>query len=423
MSIALNGTTGITTPDVDATTADINGGTIDGTVIGGTTPAAISGTTGDFSGDLTVDTDTLFVDASTNQVGIGTSSPIYKLQVEDANSRLVSISTSATSYASTEVRNDLNSSLVNIARGSTATGTTFGQPNANGAQLYSISADYLAIGTFQSNPLILGTSNAEAMRIDSSGRVGIGTSSPSELLEVSSTGSSTAIEVAAGQPSVTSGESKIVLRALNAGSGVSYPTSEVASLGIGPGDTNLIFRTTTDSSGPQEAMRIDQSGNLLVGTTNISVNDGTQMYAGGVIYTHVAGTSSTNHIRFYRNNSVVGSISTNGTTTSYNTSSDYRLKEDVQPVVGASDRVLALKPVNFAWKTDGSRVDGFLAHEAQEVVPEAVTGTKDAVDDEGNPEYQGIDQSKLVPVLTAALQEALSRIETLEAEVAALKGA
>jgi hypothetical protein len=106
----------------------------------------------------------------------------------------------------------------------------------------------------------------------------------------------------------------------------------------------------------------------------------------------------------------------------YNTSSDYRLKEDWVAVADASTRVNALKPVNFAWKVDGSRVDGFLAHELAEVVPEAVTGEKDAVDAEGNPVYQGIDQSKLVPLLTAALQEALAKIESLTARVSALEG-
>ena len=82
---------------------------------------------------------------------------------------------------------------------------------------------------------------------------------------------------------------------------------------------------------------------------------------------------------------------------------------------------MALKPVNFAWKSTGERVEGFIAHEAQEVVPEAVTGVKDAVDAESNPDYQGIDQSKLVPLLTAALQEALTKIAVLETRLAILE--
>lgn len=119
---------------------------------------------------------------------------------------------------------------------------------------------------------------------------------------------------------------------------------------------------------------------------------------------------------FRRETVVVGSISVTDSATAYNTSSDYRLKNDVKPMAGSVDRLMALKPVNFAWKSSGVRVDGFIAHEAQEVVPEAVTGKKDAVDVNGNPEYQGIDQSKLVPLLVAALQEALARIEALEAK-------
>ena len=120
--------------------------------------------------------------------------------------------------------------------------------------------------------------------------------------------------------------------------------------------------------------------------------------------------------------SAVGTITITSSSTSYNTSSDYRLKTDVQPMTGASARVQALNPVNFEWIADGTRVDGFLAHEAQAVVPEAVTGTKDAVDADGNPEYQGIDQSKLVPLLTAALQEALTKIDALEARITTLEG-
>lgn len=121
--------------------------------------------------------------------------------------------------------------------------------------------------------------------------------------------------------------------------------------------------------------------------------------------------------QFYQNNGKVGSISVTSSATAYNTSSDYRLKENIHPMVGAADRLKQLKPVNFAWKIDGSRVDGFIAHEAAEIVPEAVHGEKDAVDADGQPQYQGIDQSKLVPLLTAALQEALARIDALEAKI------
>ena len=115
------------------------------------------------------------------------------------------------------------------------------------------------------------------------------------------------------------------------------------------------------------------------------------------------------------NNALVGSISVTTTATAYNTSSDYRLKENPTPMTGALDTVAALKPVDFAWKSDGSAGRGFIAHELQAVVPEAVTGEKDAVDAEGNPEYQGVDASKLVPLLVAAVQELSAKVAALEA--------
>ena len=118
---------------------------------------------------------------------------------------------------------------------------------------------------------------------------------------------------------------------------------------------------------------------------------------------------------FYNGNGLVGSISTSGSATSYNTSSDYRLKENVVAMSGATERLKQLKPSRFNFIADPNKtVDGFLAHEVQDIVPEAISGTKDAVDDEGNPEYQGIDQSKLVPLLVATIQELEARIAQLE---------
>ena len=183
------------------------------------------------------------------------------------------------------------------------------------------------------------------------------------------------------------------------------------------------------------AMTIDNSGNVLVGTGSAfdayyRVNIDGQGQGGLSIKTD--GTGGRTALQFRNANGVVGKINTSGSATSYITSSDYRLKTDVQPMTGAADRVKLLKPCNFEWIVDGTRVDGFLAHEAEEVVPEAVSGTKDAMRDEeyevtpatdteaavmgtrSVPDMQGIDQSKLVPLLTATIQELIARIEVLE---------
>jgi hypothetical protein len=110
----------------------------------------------------------------------------------------------------------------------------------------------------------------------------------------------------------------------------------------------------------------------------------------------------------------VGSISRNGNNTVYNTVSDYRLKENIKPIENASQKVLQLKPCNFNFKTDKEAIDGFIAHELQEVVPYAVTGKKDAINEDGTINTQQIDPSKMIALLTASLQDALKRIENLE---------
>ena len=138
-----------------------------------------------------------------------------------------------------------------------------------------------------------------------------------------------------------------------------------------------------------------------------------------------SGSTSGTYIRFWQTTAganQIGSISHSTSATSFNTSSDYRLKENINAITDAITRLKTLKPSRFNFKTEPSvTVDGFIAHEVT-AVPEAITGTKDEVDSNGDPLYQGIDQSKLVPLLTAALQEAVTKIETLETKVAALEG-
>ena len=173
-------------------------------------------------------------------------------------------------------------------------------------------------------------------------------------------------------------------------------------------------------------MRIDSSGRLMIGTTS-SISGTVQVKAGGdTITTQTTGSvGATNATAIgFKNNAGTysGAIYVNGSSTTYNTSSDYRLKENVVDITDGITRVKQLQPKRFNFIVDAdTTVDGFLAHEAQTVVPEAVTGTHNEVDGDGNAVMQGIDQSKLVPLLTAALQEAIAKIETLQAKVAALE--
>jgi len=195
----------------------------------------------------------------------------------------------------------------------------------------------------------------------------------------------------------------------------------------------LVFSVTQDGqSAPTEAVRINNAREVLINRTSpitfsTNTTDGIALLKNriDVSAASLARITQTRDAtgtfdRFYSGSSIVGEITTNGTNTTYATSSDYRLKENVVPLTGAVDRLNQLQVHRFNFIADPDKtVDGFIAHEAQVVVPECVTGTKDEVDADGNPVYQGIDQSKLVPLLTAALQEALAKIETLEARLTA----
>ena len=204
---------------------------------------------------------------------------------------------------------------------------------------------------------------------------------------------------------------------------------------------NIIFgvdgngNENNNLSGITEKLRITNSGTV---TNSQSMNAPTSGSGWGFttdqLYLSTNGTSANYALRFYNDNGLVGSALVNGSSTTFNTSSDYRLKENEVIISDGIVRLKKLKPYKFNFKKDPNlKVDGFFAHEVSSVVPESVTGTKDQIADAddfnnglanavGDPVYQQIDQSKLIPLLTAALQEAVTKIEALEAEVAALKG-
>jgi hypothetical protein len=197
--------------------------------------------------------------------------------------------------------------------------------------------------------------------------------------------------------------------------------------------TGAILFQTNSGSGPTERARIDSSGNLLVGQSSWSwSNNGTQILSSGRIwnvsntdYNMELGGSQIARVRFYTSaggsGTTVGSISVTTSATAYNTSSDYRMKENVVPMTGGLATISALKPVTYDWVTDKSYGEGFIAHELAEVIPLAVTGEKDAVDDEGNIVPQGVDYSKIVVHLVAAIQELSAKNDALEARLAALE--
>ncbi len=131
---------------------------------------------------------------------------------------------------------------------------------------------------------------------------------------------------------------------------------------------------------------------------------------------YTSSTSQTTQINFeVAGNSSAGKITTTTNTTTYTTSSDYRLKENIIPISDSISRINQLKPSRFNFIQEPNKiVDGFIAHEVQEIVPEAIVGEKDEVDKDGNPVHQGIDQAKLVPLLVAAIQELEARVKELE---------
>ena len=189
------------------------------------------------------------------------------------------------------------------------------------------------------------------------------------------------------------------------------------------GDALARITFYTGASGTtSERARIDSSGNLLVGTTTAYAKFASKAASGQASGWFGVATNGDAGIFFANaSNTTVGSITVNSSTTAYNTSSDYRLKNTITPMTGALAKVALLKPCTYKWNVDGSDGQGFIAHELQAIIPDAVVGEKDAVDENGNIKAQGIDTSFLVATLTAALQEAHGLIKSLEARVIALE--
>lgn len=210
-----------------------------------------------------------------------------------------------------------------------------------------------------------------------------------------------------------------------------YYDTHTLTLGAGVSLKNLIKISGSGASNNinfrvnnSNAMVLNSTG-LGIGETNPSTarlyvtSDGSAL---DTVYIKNSNTSAgtNNSVVFVRGANVVGTIQTTLTTTAYNTSSDYRLKKDIAPMVGSLAKVSQLKPVTYKWKLDGSDAEGFIAHELAEVCPHAVSGEKDAVDADGNPKYQGIDTSFLVATLTSAIQELSTLITAQSATIQSL---
>jgi hypothetical protein len=370
------------------------------------------------TGDLTVDTNVLKVDTTNHRVGIGTASPGVRVDiVSDSNTSLAAVlrvnSNNVAVNTSLAYDGLIGSSTLTIQSGTSAP-LIFNTNNVN--ERYRIASD--GVATWSNVGGVAGT----AMTLNSTG-LGIGvvpsTHDAGKGLEVGALGNglwcnnSTFNQLL--QNATYNGGWKYAAAASTAASRLEMGGS--FGFYIAPAGTAPNAITFGDAK-----MTLDASGNLLVGkTSSANTVAGVKLFTDSVdggreYFTRQAGAASQTHVVFFESGGgVVGSISTTNVATAYNIASDYRLKQSVQPLTGGLARVNSLKPSTYKWNLDGSAGEGFIAHELAEVVPFAVSGQKDAVNEDGSIKIQGVDLSKIVPILVAAIQELTARVQTLEA--------
>ena len=296
-----------------------------------------------------------------------------------------------------------------------------------------------------STPGIADSSDATAITITSAENVGIGTTSPETKVEISGSADNGLLQaLQITNTDHASGETgqKVAINFKLSRAGTMRDAARITAGkdddwdDATATDSFIAFDTTLNDS-RTEKMRIDSSGTVLLGdgaTEAITYTTANKliMHHGhafgniGISLSCGAYTSGYELLRFYNGNGVGGNITISGSNTAYNTSSDYRLKENVSYDWDATTRLKQLKPARFNWIADATNtlVDGFLAHEVSGAVSDAVSGEKDAVytaqdeanglGKEGEPNMQSIDHSKLVPLLVKTIQELEARITTLE---------
>jgi hypothetical protein len=280
--------------------------------------------------------------------------------------------------------------------------TTLNSTTGTITTLNSTTPTFLGAITASTNTINVGSGQIFK---DASGNVGIGTTSPSDQLHINKSSNATIRLQSSSNTCFVEGNNNYLdlhggSQAIRMVAGSTERLRIDSSGNVGIGTATAIGKFTVEASG-------SSTSNIPL-TTNSTTGAGNRFAAG-----------------FYYSGTKVGSIEVTASATSYVTSSDYRLKTNLEPISNGIERVKQLPVYRFNWIADegGNKVDGFVAHEAKAIVPECVSGEKDAVDSDGKPIHQGIDQSKIVPLLTAALKEAIAKIETLEAKVTALEAA